>query len=295
MRLVVHSEFGISGASRMNVVQSNISTTIRSFNISDDIRIEVKKFRTDAGIDEIDIEEDEDDISVIQKIQKTFADPSETEFDPETLKSIIARLDDIEKKLENIIYINAQADSISAVQMNGLLSRQFIAATPTALAMAQVAQSPPAEPMQVQDEVVDEIHLEMDSDDNDLIAEFIEQDELKLVEFPINRVDDLRELEESITSDQESFVSFVNFLGATIQKHSRNLEPILRDFVTESLINELGFNEAEINMMSFYIFNQLLYDIWKTEYSTMNDYRNQLRKIACKIQNRNRATRGRQR
>lgn len=62
MRLEVHSGFGISGASRMNVVQSNISTTIRSFNISDDIRIEVKKFRTDAGIDEIDIEEDEDDI-----------------------------------------------------------------------------------------------------------------------------------------------------------------------------------------------------------------------------------------
>lgn len=46
----------------MNVVQSNISTTIRSFNISDDIRIEVKKFRTDASIDEVDIEEDEDDI-----------------------------------------------------------------------------------------------------------------------------------------------------------------------------------------------------------------------------------------
>lgn len=49
----------------MSVVQSNISTTIRSFNISDDIRIEVKKFRTDAGIDEIDIEEDEDDICKI--------------------------------------------------------------------------------------------------------------------------------------------------------------------------------------------------------------------------------------
>ncbi|KAL1379650.1 hypothetical protein pipiens_014747, partial [Culex pipiens pipiens] len=42
----------------MSVVQSNI----RSFNISDDIRIEVKKFRTDAGIDEVDIDDDEDDI-----------------------------------------------------------------------------------------------------------------------------------------------------------------------------------------------------------------------------------------
>ncbi|EAT33046.1 AAEL014697-PA [Aedes aegypti] len=280
----------------MSVVQSNISTTIRSFNISDDIRIEVKKFRTDAGIDEIDIEEDEDDISVIQKIAKTFSDPNETEFDPETLKSIIARLDGIEKNLENIIYMNAQSDSISAVQMNGLLNRQFIAAGPQG-ALTMASQSPPVEAMQVQDEIVEfePNRIEIDSDDNDLIGEFIEQDELKLVEFPINRVDDLRELEESITTDQESFVSFVNFLSATIQKHSRNLEPILRDFVTESLINELGFNDAEINMMSFYIFNQLLYDVWKTEYSTMNDYRNQLRKIACKIQNRNRATRGRQR
>ncbi|XP_019529629.2 uncharacterized protein LOC109401505 [Aedes albopictus] len=283
----------------MSVVQSNISTTIRSFNISDDIRIEVKKFRTDAGIDEIDIEEDEDDISVIQKIAKTFADPNETEFDPETLKSIIARLDGIEKNLENIIYMNAQSDSISAVQMNGLLNRQFITAAPGTLTTAMASQSPPVEPMQVQqhDEMVEfePNRIEIDSDDNDLIGEFIEQDELKLVEFPINRVDDLRELEESITTDQESFVSFVNFLSATIQKHSRNLEPILRDFVTESLINELGFCDAEINMMSFYIFNQLLYDVWKTEYSTVNDYRNQLRKIACKIQNRNRATRGRHR
>ncbi|XP_055638957.1 uncharacterized protein LOC129776979 [Toxorhynchites rutilus septentrionalis] len=273
----------------MSVVQSNISTTIRSFNISDDIRIEVKKFRTDAGIEEIDIEEDEDDISVIRKIHKTFADPNETEFDPDTLKSIISRLDGIEKKLENIIYMNAQADSLSAVHMNGLINRQFIT-TPTTLAIAQ--EQSPEEPM-VQDEMVDEIRLEIDSDDNDLMGEFIEQDELKLVEFPINRIDDLRELEESITSDQESFVSFVNFLAATVQKHSRNLEPILRDFVTENLINELGFNDAEINMMSFYIFNQLLYDIWKTDYSTINDYRNQLRKIACKIQNRNRATRSR--
>lgn len=281
----------------MNVVQSNISTTIRSFNISDDIRIEVKKFRTDAGIDEIDIEEDEDDISVMQKIAKTFSDPNETEFDPETLKLIITRLDGIERNLENIIYMNAQSDSISAVQMNGLMNRQFIAAAPVDPLTTMARQPSPVEPMQVQDEIVEfePNRIEIDSDDNDLIGEFIEQDELKLVEFPINRVDDLRELEESITTDQESFVSFVNFLGATIQKHSRNLEPILRDFVTESLINELGFNEAEINMMSFYIFNQLLYDVWKTEYSTVNDYRNQLRKIACKIQNRNRATRGRQR
>ncbi|XP_062563842.1 uncharacterized protein LOC134226835 [Armigeres subalbatus] len=281
----------------MNVVQSNISTTIRSFNISDDIRIEVKKFRTDAGIDEIDIEEDEDDISVMQKIAKTFSDPNETEFDPETLKLIITRLDGIERNLENIIYMNAQSDSISAVQMNGLMNRQFIAAAPVDALTTMARQPSPVEPMQVQDEIVEfePNRIEIDSDDNDLIGEFIEQDELKLVEFPINRVDDLRELEESITTDQESFVSFVNFLGATIQKHSRNLEPILRDFVTESLINELGFNEAEINMMSFYIFNQLLYDVWKTEYSTVNDYRNQLRKIACKIQNRNRATRGRQR
>lgn len=49
---------GNGTASGMSVVQSNI----RSFNISDDIRIEVKKFRTDAGIDEVDIDDDEDDI-----------------------------------------------------------------------------------------------------------------------------------------------------------------------------------------------------------------------------------------
>uniref|UniRef100_A0A1Q3F8B2 DUF4806 domain-containing protein n=1 Tax=Culex tarsalis TaxID=7177 RepID=A0A1Q3F8B2_CULTA len=271
----------------MSVVQSNISTTIRSFNISDDIRIEVKKFRTDAGIEDVDIDDDEDDISVIQKIHKTFADPNETDFDPETLKLIIARLDGIEKKLENIIFVNAQVDSLTAqVHMNGLIGRQFLAAQPAPAL-------PPEEPM-VQDDMVDEIRLEMDEDENDdLIGEFIEQDELKLVEFPINRVDDLRELEESITSDQESFVSFVNFLSATIQKHNRNLEPILRDFVTESLINELGFIDGEINMMAFYIFNQLLYDVWKTDYSTMNDYRNQLRRIVARIQNRNRATRSR--
>ncbi|XP_058825084.1 uncharacterized protein LOC131685399 [Topomyia yanbarensis] len=279
----------------MSVVQSNISTTIRSFNISDDIRIEVKKFRTDAGIEEIDIEDDEDDISVIRKIHKTFADPNETEFDPETLKSIIGRLDGIEKRLENIIYMNAQADSLNAVQMNGLLNRQFIAGSPggAALAIAQ-PQSPQmaVEPM-VQDDMIDDIRIGMSLDENELMGEFVEHDELKLVEFPINRIDDLRELEESITSDQESFVSFANFLGVTVQKHTRNLEPILKDFVTESLINELGFSDAEINMMSFYIFNQLLYDIWKTEYSTMNDYRNQLRKIASKIQNRNRASKNR--
>ncbi|XP_053696253.1 uncharacterized protein LOC128743660 [Sabethes cyaneus] len=274
----------------MSIVQSNISTTIRSFNISDDIRIEVKKFRTDAGIDEIDIEEDEDDISVIQKIHKTFSDPNEVEFDPDTLKSIISRLDEIEKKLENIIYMNAQADSLNAVHMNGLINRQLVAAsgsmTPTTLTIAQPG-SPgqmAVEPM-VQDDMIDDIRLGMSLDESELIGEFVEHDELKLVEFPINRVDDLRELEESITSDQESFVSFANFLGATVQKHNRNLEPILRDFVTESLINELGFS-FEVNMMSFYIFNQLLYDIWKTDYSTMNDYRNQLRKIAAKIRNR---------
>ncbi|XP_055547819.1 uncharacterized protein LOC129731667 [Wyeomyia smithii] len=283
----------------MSVVQSNISTTIRSFNISDDIRIEVKKFRTDAGIDEIDIEEDEDDISVIQKIHKTFSDPSEVEFDSDTLKSIISRLDEIEKKLENIIYMNAQADSLNAVHMNGLINRQLVAAagslTPGGSASALTLAQPGSpqmgvEPM-VQDDMIDDIRLGMSLDESELIGEFVEHDELKLVEFPINRIDDLRELEESITSDQESFVSFANFLGATVQKHNRNLEPILRDFVTESLINELGFAEAEINMMSFYIFNQLLYDIWKTDYSTMNDYRNQLRKIASKIQNRNRPTR----
>ncbi|XP_058450214.1 uncharacterized protein LOC131429835 [Malaya genurostris] len=280
----------------MNVVQSNISTTIRSFNISDDIRIEVKKFRTDAGIDEIDIEEDEDDISVIRKIHKTFADPNETEFDPETLKSIIARLDGIEKNLENIIYMNAQADSLSAVQMNGFMNRQFMAGPQgSTLTVAQAQPQSPqmaVEPM-VQDDMIDDIRIGMSLDDNELIGDFVEHDELKLVEFPINRIDDLRELEESITSDQESFVSFANFLGATVQKHSRNLEPILKDFVTEGLINELGFNDAEINMMSFYIFNQLLYDIWKTDYSTMNDYRNQLRKIASKIQNRNKPSKTR--
>lgn len=152
--------------------------------------------------------------AVIQKIAKTFADPNETEFDPETLKSIIARLDGIEKNLENIIYMNAQSDSISAVQMNGLLNRQFITAAPGTLTTAMASQSPPVEPMQVQqhDEMVEfePNRIEIDSDDNDLIGEFIEQDELKLVEFPINRVDDLRELEESITTDQESFVSFVS-------------------------------------------------------------------------------------
>lgn len=52
----------------MNVIQSNISTTIRSFNISDDIRIEVKKFRTNASIDEVDIEDDEDDICKQKRI-----------------------------------------------------------------------------------------------------------------------------------------------------------------------------------------------------------------------------------
>lgn len=269
----------------MSVVQ----TAIRSFNITDDIRIEVKKFRTDAAIEDVDIDEDEDDISVIQKIHKTFADPNETDFDPETLKSIITRLDAIEKKLENIIFVNAQVDSLTAVHMNGLIGRQLLAAQPVVPATAVVAEEP-----MVQDDMVDEIRLEMDEDENeDLIGEFIEQDELKLVEFPINRVDDLRELEESITSDQESFVSFVNFLSATIQKHNRNLEPILRDFVTESLINELGFVDGDINMMAFYIFNQLLYDVWKTDYSTMNDYRNQLRRIVARIQNRNRATRSR--
>ncbi|XP_055609126.1 probable inactive protein kinase DDB_G0270444 [Uranotaenia lowii] len=285
----------------MSVVQSNISTTIRSFNISDDIRIEVKKFRTDAGIEEIDIEDDEDDISVIQKIHKTFADPGATDFDPETLKSIIVRLDEIEKNLENIIYMNAQADSLNAMHMNGLINRQFITASPAQLAQLAAVQAQQQQQQQqqqqevleeeamIQDEIVDEIQLEMDSDENDLIGEFIEQDELKLVEFPINQVDDLRELEESIVSDQESLVSFVNFLGTTIQKHNRNLEPILKDFVTESLISELGFNDGEINMMSFYIFNQLLFDVWKNDYSTMNDYRNQLRKISNKIQNRARA------
>lgn len=144
---------------------------------------------------------------MIQKIHKTFADPNETDFDPETLKSIIARLDGIEKKLESIIFVNAQVDSLTAVHINGLIGRQFLAqpAAATAPALAE-------EPM-VQDDMVDEIQLEMEEDENDdLIGEFIEQDELKLVEFPINRVDDLRELEESITSDQESFVSFVSGL-----------------------------------------------------------------------------------
>lgn len=100
--------------------------------------------------------------------------------------------------------MNAQVDSLTAVHINGLIGRQFLA-QPVAAALAE-------EPM-VQDDMVDEIQLEMEEDENDdLIGEFIEQDELKLVEFPINRVDDLRELEESITSDQESFVSFVSCL-----------------------------------------------------------------------------------
>lgn len=148
----------------------------------------------------------------MQKIAKTFSDPNETEFDPETLKLIITRLDGIERNLENIIYMNAQSDSISAVQMNGLMNRQFIAAAPVDPLTTMARQPSPVEPMQVQDEIVEfePNRIEIDSDDNDLIGEFIEQDELKLVEFPINRVDDLRELEESITTDQESFVSFVS-------------------------------------------------------------------------------------
>uniref|UniRef100_A0A182P936 DUF4806 domain-containing protein n=1 Tax=Anopheles epiroticus TaxID=199890 RepID=A0A182P936_9DIPT len=255
----------------MNVIQSNISTTIRSFNISDDIRIEVKKFRTNASIDEVDIEDDEDDISVIQKIHKTFADPHSTTFDPATLKSIIARLDEIEKKLENVVYMNQQADALEAAtrQQTGMVNL------------------PPAAGVIVGstgDEGL-ELKLELDSD-SELIGEFIEQDELKLVEFPINRIEELKELEESITSDQESFVSFVNFISATVQKYNRNLELVLKDFITESLISELGYSTTKESMLSFYIFNQLLYDIWKTDYSTMNDYNNKLKNIVIKTQNR---------
>lgn len=156
--------------------------------------------------------------AVIQKIHKTFSDPNEVEFDPDTLKSIISRLDEIEQKLENIIYMNAQADSLNAVHMNGLINRQLVAAsgplTPnTAASTLTIAQpgSPQmgVEPM-VQDDMIDDIRLGMSLDESELIGEFVEHDELKLVEFPINRIDDLRELEESITSDQESFVSFVS-------------------------------------------------------------------------------------
>ncbi|EAL40596.2 AGAP003585-PA [Anopheles gambiae str. PEST] len=258
----------------MNVIQSNISTTIRSFNISDDIRIEVKKFRTNASIDEVDIEDDEDDISVIQKIHKTFADPHSTTFDPATLKSIIARLDDIEKKLENIVYMNQQADSLEAAarqQQSGIVN------LPQSTGGVIVGSSG--------DEGL-ELKLESLDSDSELIGEFIEQDELKLVEFPINRIEELKELEESITTDQESFVSFVNFIGATVQKYNRNLELVLKDFITESLINELGYSTTKESMLSFYIFNQLLYDIWKNEYSTINDYNNKLKNIVIKTQNR---------
>ena len=51
----------------MSVIQSNISTTIRSFNISDDIRIEVKKFRTESAIETLDIDDDDDDICKLKK------------------------------------------------------------------------------------------------------------------------------------------------------------------------------------------------------------------------------------
>lgn len=259
----------------MNVVQSNISTTIRSFNISDDIRIEVKKFRTNASIDEVDIEEDEDDISVIQKIHKTFADPHSTTYDSATLKSIIARLDDIEKKLENVIHLNQQADALSSA----INQQQSLANLPSSSSGVVVGSSG--------DDGL-ELKLELDSD-SELIGEFIEQDELKLVEFPINRIEELKELEESIMSDQESFVSFVNFISATVQKHSRNLELVLKDFISESLINELGYSTTKESMLSFYIFNQLLYDIWKNEYSTINDYNNKLKNIVTKTQNRMRS------
>ncbi|XP_053670512.1 uncharacterized protein LOC128720837 [Anopheles nili] len=262
----------------MNVIQSNISTTIRSFNISDDIRIEVKKFRTNASIDEVDIEDDEDDISVIQKIHKTFADSHSSAYDPATLKSIISRLDEIERKLENIVYTNQQAEALESAsrQVNGLLGqRQTIVNVPSSSG-AMVGSS-------AEDGL--ELKLELDSD-SELIGEFIEQDELKLVEFPINRIEELRELEESITTDQESFVSFVNFISATVQKHNRNLELVLKDFITESLINELGYSTSKESMLSFYIFNQLLYDIWKNEYSTLNDYNNKLKNIVTKTQNR---------
>ncbi|KFB37337.1 AGAP003585-PA-like protein [Anopheles sinensis] len=259
----------------MNVVQSNISTTIRSFNISDDIRIEVKKFRTNASIDEVDIEEDEDDISVIQKIHKTFADPHSTTYDSATLKSIIARLDDIEKKLENIVHLNQQAEALSAA----ISQQQSLANLPSSSSGVVVGSTG--------DDGL-ELKLELDSD-SELIGEFIEQDELKLVEFPINRIEELKELEESIMSDQESFVSFVNFISATVQKHNRNLELVLKDFISESLINELGYSTTKESMLSFYIFNQLLYDIWKNEYSTINDYNNKLKNIVTKTQNRMRS------
>uniref|UniRef100_A0A182R1F4 DUF4806 domain-containing protein n=1 Tax=Anopheles farauti TaxID=69004 RepID=A0A182R1F4_9DIPT len=255
----------------MNVIQSNISTTIRSFNICDDIRIEVKRFRTNASIDEVDIEDDEDDISVIQKIHRTFADPHSTSFDQATLKSIIARLDDIEKKLENVIYMNQQADALEAASRQTLLNAASSSSGVVAVGSTG-------------DEGM-ELKLELESD-SELIGEFIEQDDLKLVEFPINRIEELKELEESITSDQESFVSFVNFISATVQKHNRNLELVLKDFITETLISELGYSTTKESMLSFYIFNQLLYDIWKNDYSTLNDYNNKLKNIVTKTQNR---------
>uniref|UniRef100_A0A2M4AY78 DUF4806 domain-containing protein n=1 Tax=Anopheles triannulatus TaxID=58253 RepID=A0A2M4AY78_9DIPT len=263
----------------MNVVQSNISTTIRSFNISDDIRIEVKKFRTDASIDEVDIEDDEDDISVIQKIARTFADPHSTTIDPATLRSIIARLEEIEKKLENVVQMNKQADALesqAAQQTNGSSGN----GVPSSSSSAAVGSSV--------DEAL-ELKLELDCD-SELIGEFIgEQDEFKLVEFPINRIEDLKELEESVIADQESLMSFINFINATILKHNRNLELVLKDFLTESLIVELGYSTVKESMLSFYIFNQLLYDIWKNEYSTINDYNNKLKNIVSKTQNRMRS------
>ncbi|XP_052866705.1 uncharacterized protein LOC128272862 [Anopheles cruzii] len=255
----------------MNVVQSNISTTIRSFNISDDIRIEVKKFRTNASIESLDIEED--DISVIQKIARTFADPHSTTFDPATLKSIIVRLGEIEKKLEHIVQLNQQAEALEQTnkQTNG----------------ATVANLPSSSGVPIGSSLEEglELKIELESD-TELVGEYVEQEELKLVEFPINRIEDLKELEESITSDQDSFISFVNFISSTVLKHNRNLELVLKDFLTDSLIVELGYSLVKESMLSFYIFNQLLYDIWKNDYSTINDYNNKLRNIVTKTQNR---------
>lgn len=165
--------------------------------------------------------------AVIQKIHKTFADPHSTTFDPATLKTIIARLDDIEKKLENIVYMNQQADSLEAAarqQQSGIVN------LPQSTGGVIVGSSG--------DEGL-ELKLESLDSDSELIGEFIEQDELKLVEFPINRIEELKELEESITTDQESFVSFVSFVSlilVSLLGHlgSRRLNIFFRDRSTSS-------------------------------------------------------------
>uniref|UniRef100_U5ESI3 DUF4806 domain-containing protein n=1 Tax=Corethrella appendiculata TaxID=1370023 RepID=U5ESI3_9DIPT len=229
----------------MSVIQSNISTTIRSFNITDDIRIEVKKFRTSSDINDIDIE-DEDNISVIQRIQKQFCDENKIP-NSENLKEIISRLDAIEKKLENIIYMNTHVQQHLINQQSESLAEQPQVATSTT------------------------------SNEN-----------LKLVEFPINNFEDLRELESTIISDQNSFMSFVNFVSSTVKRYDRDLTKIVNDLVTDNLLIQMSCDDSNSNsILKFYTFSHLLYDIWKIEgCTTRTAFVKQLENLVKKVQNR---------